>query len=130
MINIHRNNGDVINFRFIGADNQEMVSATNLVFSDKPQGTFAAPFAIETGNASSVSTVAVGQIGISYEDGNFIINGDMSDVKSVEIFDLTGKLIAKSTGEHKLNIGNIDGSVVTVVIRKADSSSAVKMIIK
>ncbi len=130
MINIHGNNGDIISFRFIGNDDQEMISATNVVFGDKPEGTFANPFAIETGNATSVSTVSVGTVGMSYQDGSFIINGDMSDVQAVEIYDLTGKLIAKSTGARTLNVGNIDGSVVTIVIRKADSASTAKVIVK
>ena len=54
----------------------------------------------------------------------------MSDVKSVEIYDLSGKLISKTSGARALNVGTFDGSVVTVVVRKSDSTSSTKMIVK
>ncbi|MDE6290574.1 MAG: hypothetical protein K2M16_03490, partial [Muribaculaceae bacterium] len=74
--------------------------------------------------------INAGLFGIVYENGSFIFGGDLSGVKSVEIYDLTGKIIAKGDGSHSLRVGNIDGSVVTVVIRKADSVSTAKVIVK
>ncbi|MDE6548143.1 MAG: chitobiase/beta-hexosaminidase C-terminal domain-containing protein, partial [Muribaculaceae bacterium] len=130
MINVHGNSGDVIAFRFIGADNEEMLSATTVVFNQDPEGTFANPFIISAYDATSVSVIDAGSIGVAYEDGSFIIGGDMSDVKSVEIYDLSGKVIAKSNGDRTIKVGNIDGSVVTVVVRKADSVSSMKLIVK
>ncbi|MDE5883330.1 MAG: leucine-rich repeat protein, partial [Muribaculaceae bacterium] len=130
MINVHGNAGDVIAFRFIGNDSEEMLSATTVVFNQNPEGTFANPFIISSNGATSVSVVNAESIGVAYEDGSFIIGGDMSDVRSVEIYDLTGKMIAKSNGERTIKVGNIDGSVVTVVVRKADSVSSTKLIVK
>ncbi|MDE5585167.1 MAG: hypothetical protein K2I92_02360, partial [Muribaculaceae bacterium] len=130
MINVHGNAGDVISFRFIGSDSKQMISSTDIVFNDMPQGTFAQPFMISTGNATAVSVIDAGSFGMTYENGAFILNGDMTDVKSIEVYDLSGKLIAKSNGAQKLNVGNIDGSVVTVVVRKADSESSTKLYIK
>lgn len=130
MINVHGNPGDVITFHFIGNDSEEMLSATSVVFNQNPEGTFANPFMISANDATSVSMLNAGSIGVSYEDGSFFIGGDISDVKSVEIYDLTGKIIAKSNGARTVKVGNIDGSVVTVVIRKADTTSSVKVMVK
>ncbi|MDE5870679.1 MAG: chitobiase/beta-hexosaminidase C-terminal domain-containing protein, partial [Muribaculaceae bacterium] len=130
MINIHGNEGDLITFRFIGADEQEMLSATNIVFEEKPEGTFSEPFMIATGDATAVATVNTAAFGVAYENGTFILNGDMSGVKGVEIYDLAGRIIAKSNGARTLKVGNIDGSVVTVLIRKADGISTVKVMVK
>lgn len=130
MINVHGNAGDIISFRFIGSDSAEMISSTTAVFAEKPQGTFGSPFAISASDATAVAEIFAGSIGLSYEDGAFILGGDLTDVKGVEIYDLSGRLIAKSAGERTLKVGDIDGSVVTVVIRKADSTSSVKMIVK
>ncbi len=130
MINIHGNEGDAISFRFIGNDEEEMISTTGIVFKEKPEGTFANPFMIAISDATAVSTVNVDEFGVAYENGNFIFNGDMTDVMGVEIYDLTGKLIAKTTGARTFKVGNIDGSVVTIVIRKVDSTSTVKVVVK
>ncbi len=130
MINIHGNAGDVINFRFLGSDEKEMVSSTSLVFCDKPEGTFVNPLRISVSDASAVSTIESGLDGMSYNEGSFIFNGDLSDVKSIEIYDLTGKMIAKTNGEHVIKVGNIDGSVVTLVIRKSGSSHTYKVMVK
>ncbi|MDE6740846.1 MAG: chitobiase/beta-hexosaminidase C-terminal domain-containing protein, partial [Muribaculaceae bacterium] len=130
MINVHGNVGDVISFRFMGSDNEEMLSTTTVAFDEKPEGTFTRPFAIASADATAVAEINAASFGVVYENGSFIIGGDLSDVKSVEIYDITGKIIAKSTGDRTLNVGNIDGSVVTVVIRKSDSISTVKVIVK
>ncbi|MDE6512070.1 MAG: leucine-rich repeat protein, partial [Muribaculaceae bacterium] len=130
MINIHGNEGDVIGFRFIGSDEQEMISSTSVVFTEKPTGTFAKPFAIAAADATAVGTVDVESFGIAYENGSFILGGDLSEVKSVEIYDLAGKLIAKSNGAREHKAGNLEGRVVTVVVRKTDSVSSVKVIVK
>ncbi|MDE6479396.1 MAG: chitobiase/beta-hexosaminidase C-terminal domain-containing protein, partial [Muribaculaceae bacterium] len=130
MINIHGNEGDVIGFRFIGSDENEMISATDVVFKEKPVGTFADPFMIAAGGATAVESVNAASFGVAYENGSFLLNGDMSDVKSVEIYDLTGKMIAKSNGARELKVGNVDGSVVTVVVRKEDSVSSLKIVVK
>ncbi|MDE6633503.1 MAG: hypothetical protein K2K23_10935, partial [Muribaculaceae bacterium] len=130
MINIHGNEGDVIGFRFIGSDENEIISATDVVFKEKPVGTFADPFMIAAGGATAVESVNAASFGVAYENGSFLLNGDMSDVKSVEIYDLTGKMIAKSNGARELKVGNVDGSVVTVVVRKEDSVSSLKIVVK
>ena len=130
MINIHGNAGDVISFRFINADNEEMISSTTAAFDEKPAGTFADPFAISAADATAVEEIGLGSFGVTYENGSFILGGDLSDVKAVEIYDLTGKLIAKSNGARELKAGSLEGSVVTVVIRKSDSVSSTKVIVK
>ncbi len=128
MLNVHGNKGDLITFRFIGNDNNEMLSDTNVVFEEIPVGSFAEPFVIKVIGASAVEALKVGAAGISIENGTIIISGNVSDIKSVEVYDVTGKLIAK--GQHSISLGNVDGSVVTVVIRKADSTSSLKLLVK
>lgn len=130
MINVHGNYGDAISFRFIG-DDKEMQSATTLSFDEKPLGTFNEPFCISTNGATAVEIITAGEFGLRYENGSFILGGDLSDVKSIEIYDLSGKLIAKSAGDARtLRVGNLDGTVLSIVIRKADSTSIVKVIVK
>ncbi|MDE6637674.1 MAG: chitobiase/beta-hexosaminidase C-terminal domain-containing protein, partial [Muribaculaceae bacterium] len=128
MINVHGNAGDVITFRFINSANQEMISQSKAIFEEKPVGTFADPFVVKVGDASSVETLTIGSISVSYENGNIVLNGDLSDLKSVEVYDITGKLIAN--GKNTISLGNIDGNVVTVVIRKADSTNTLKLLVK
>ncbi|MDE6512148.1 MAG: chitobiase/beta-hexosaminidase C-terminal domain-containing protein, partial [Muribaculaceae bacterium] len=94
MINIHGKTGDIISFRFMNAENEEMISSTAIAFEEKPEGTFANPFSIAAADATAVGVVNADSFGISYENGSFIINGNLSDVKSIEIFDLGGKMIA------------------------------------
>ena len=130
MINVHGNEGDVISFRLIGDDRREMVAASTVVFEERPEGSLAAPFSISLNGAVSVGEISADSFDVVYSDGSFIVKGDVSDVKSVEIYDLSGKLLAKGNGSGKLSVGAIDGSVVTVVIRKADSSSSVKVVVK
>ena len=130
MINVHGNEGDVISFRLIGDDRREMVAASTVVFEERPEGSLAAPFSISLNGAVSVGEISADRFDVVYSDGSFIVKGDVSDVKSVEIYDLSGKLLAKGNGSGKLSVGAIDGSVVTVVIRKADSSSSVKVVVK
>ncbi|MDE5871291.1 MAG: leucine-rich repeat protein, partial [Muribaculaceae bacterium] len=130
MINVHGNHGDVINFRFMGENSAELQSATSLSFEEKPVGTFSEPFCITTNGATAVEIITADEYGFTYEDGSFILDGDLSDVKGIEIYDLSGKLIAKSNGERTLKVGNVDGNVVTIVIRKADSISTIKVIAK
>ena len=130
MINVHGNKGDMINFRFIGEDNEEKQSATSVAFEVKPAGTFAAPVAIAVSGATAVETIGAGEFGFSYEDGNFIFNGDLSGVKAIEIYDLSGKMIAKSAGARTLKVGNIEGSVVTVVVLTDSGRVSHTMIVK
>lgn len=128
MINVHGNSGDVIDFRFINTANQEMISPTQAVFDENPVGTFADPFIVKVGGASAVESLTVGSLSISYGNGEIALRGDLSDVMSVEVYDVTGKLIAK--GKDVISLGNVDGNVVTVVIRSAESTNAVKLLVK
>ena len=131
MINVHGNDGDSINFRFMADDNEEMQSATTVRFEVKPTGTFSDPFAISLNGATAVETISLGEVGLAYEDGRFILRGDLSDVKSVEIYDLAGKTIARCAGATRtLNVGDIDGSVVTVVVHTGTGKFSRKIIVK
>ena len=131
MINVHGDAGDVISFRFIGDDNAEMVSSSKVVFEEKPEGTFAQPMAISLNGASAVAAVNVGSVTVGYENGSFILRGDLSGVKSVEIYDLTGKMIARSLGvAGGLNAGGVDGGVVTVVVRTEAGNFSRKLVVK
>ncbi|MDE6697383.1 MAG: hypothetical protein K2K25_10935, partial [Muribaculaceae bacterium] len=128
MINVHGNAGDVITFRFINSANQEMISQTKAIFEEKPVGTFANPFVVSVGDASAVESLTVGSVSVSYENGNIELGGDLTNLKSVEVYDITGKLIAK--GKHTISLGNVDGNVVTVVVRNADSTYTLKLLVK
>ncbi|MDE5841187.1 MAG: leucine-rich repeat protein, partial [Muribaculaceae bacterium] len=130
LINVHGNPGDMINFYVINGEGQELVSTSKLVFEEKPEGTFAQPFAVKVGDTSGIETVTVGSVGISYAGGALTMSGDLSNVEAVEVYDMTGKMIARSAGAGALPIGSVDGSVVTVVIRKADATLSAKLIIR
>ena len=132
MINVHGNRGDVISFRIIDSLDEEKVSSSSVEFDQDMVSTFAQPFGINIESVTAVDSVKADSFGIYSEDGNILFNGDLSSVKSVEIFDVAGVMIKKiaNVKAHGMTVEGIDKGVVTVVVRTESGSFSKKMVVK
>lgn len=132
MINVHGNAGDVISFRIVDLLDEEKVSSSTVVFDEDMVSTFARPFGINIESVDAVGTIGVDSLGIVSEGGSILFSGDLSSVKSVEVFDIAGAMIWKlaKTDAHGMKIDGLDKGVVTVVIRTDTGSFSKKMIVK
>ena len=132
MINVHGNAGDMISFRIIDSLDREKISATSVAFDEDMVSTFAAPFSINIENTTAVDAIGADSFGIYSEGGSILFDGDLSSVKSVEIFDIAGVMIKKvvKTDAHSMTVEGIGKGVVTVVVRTESGSFSKKMTVK
>ncbi len=132
MINVHGNAGDQISFRIINALDNEVVSSSSLTFDEDLISTFADPYSINIESTVAVDSVQADRFGINYEGGDLLFSGDLSGVKSVEIYDVAGVLISKATrtNANSIVVDGLDKGVVTVVVHTETGSFSKKMILK
>ena len=132
MINVHGNSGDRISFRIIDAFESEQVSTSTVAFNENTISTFANPILINVESTTAVDSVQADSFGIYSEDGNILFSGDLSSVKSVEVYDVAGVMIAKAAkaDAHKLVVDGLDKGIVTVVVLTDNGKFTKKMILK
>ncbi|MDE6379496.1 MAG: leucine-rich repeat protein [Muribaculaceae bacterium] len=132
MINVHGNAGDVISFRILDSRGEEKVSSSSIAFDEDMVSTFAAPFGINIESVTSVDSINADSFGIYSADGDIIFKGDLSNIKSVEIFDVAGVLIKKiaKVNAHGMTVEGLDSGVVTVVVRTESGIFSRKMMLK
>ncbi len=132
MINVHGNFGDPISFRIIDNLEEERVSSSSVSFDIDMLSSFADPCLINIENTTAVDSIQADRFGIFSENGNILFNGDLSSVKSVEVYDIAGVMIAKANKSkaHSIIIEGLYNGVVTVVVRTDSGSFSKKMIIK
>ncbi len=133
MINVHGNNGDVINFRFINPQDKEMVSPTAIAFSETVTGSSVEPFRIALGGSTSVEEVLNGAgYSVVYENGKVVVKGNLSGVDKVEVYDLSGMKIAEGgkADNGVVAVSDLEPGVHIVVIRKGGNSIYSKVLVK
>lgn len=132
MINVHGNSDDVISFRILDALDQEKVSSSTVAFNEDLISTFADPISVNVESVTAVDPVQADRFSIYTEDGNILFDGDLSYVKSVEVYDVAGVMIAKAskTVAGSIFFEGLDKGVVTVVVRTESGSFSKKMILK
>ena len=130
MINVHGNTGDVIGFRIIDDMESEMVSSSKITFSPDNVSTFASPLAINVESTTAVGEINADSFSVSSEDGELILKGDLSGVKSVEVYDIAGVMVAKATKAEGFRLEGLDKGVVTVVIRTASGTVNKKLVVR
>ncbi len=132
MINIHGNSGDVISFRIIDSLDTEKVSSSTVAFNVDKISTFANPVSVNIEDVTAVDSVNADNFGIYVDGSNLLFNGDLSAVKSVEVYDVAGVKIAKAgkSNSNNIVIEGLDKGVVTVVVRTENGNFSRKMIIK
>ncbi|MDE6479823.1 MAG: leucine-rich repeat protein, partial [Muribaculaceae bacterium] len=132
MINVHGNSGDVISFRIIDSLEAEKVTASAVDFNVDMISTFAEPISINIENVTAVDSVKADNFGIYVDGSDIFFSGDLSAVKSVEVYDVAGVKIAKAvkTNANGMVVEGLDKGVVTVVVRTETGNFSRKMIIK
>ncbi|MBD5355910.1 MAG: leucine-rich repeat protein [Bacteroides sp.] len=132
MINVHGVQGDEISFRFITPDNEEMLSETSVVFTEMPLGSLSAPYAISLdGTTVSVKSVLDNEFEVECEDGTIVINGDASNVESIEVYDLAGNKLAMSTNAgNGVKVSNLEPGVRIIVVRANGTCAFLKVMVK
>ncbi|MDE5876844.1 MAG: T9SS type A sorting domain-containing protein, partial [Muribaculaceae bacterium] len=133
MINVHGNPGDQLSFRFITPDNEEMLSVSELIFDDSQIYSMSAPYAISLeGTTVAVETVSGADFEVVSEDGEISLNGDLSSVESLEVYDLAGHRVAMSTKVNgtRLSASGLEPGVHIIVVRTADTCLYRKVMVK
>ena len=132
MINVHGNAGDHISFRFITPMDEEMLSATAMRFEEMPVSSFSNPYEITIEGSSAIGSIYDDSYDVICENGSISVKGDLSAVKSVEVYDVAGVRIAMASkvDNGQLTVGNLEPGVVIIVVRTEDSSSYRKVLVK
>ncbi|MDE5877660.1 MAG: C10 family peptidase [Muribaculaceae bacterium] len=133
MINVHGNPGDQLSFRFITPDNEEMLSVSELIFDDSQIYSMSAPYAISLeGTTVAVETVSGADFEVVSEDGEISLNGDLSSVESLEVYDLAGHRVAMSTKVNgtRLSASGLEPGVHIIVVRTTDTCLYRKVMVK
>ena len=132
MINVHGERGDIINFRFI-SDNEELCSVASINFDEEPVGTFNAPYELELSGTVAVETVngTEGYVVIG-DDGSILVEGDLSSVVAVEVYDLSGNRLAESgkVVNGSLKISELEPGVRIILVRTTDACIYRKLMVK
>ncbi|MDE6668756.1 MAG: leucine-rich repeat protein, partial [Muribaculaceae bacterium] len=133
MINVHGNPGDQLSFRFITPENEEILSVSELVFDENQLYSMSAPYAISLeGTTVAVETISGADFEVVSEKGTVSLNGDLSSVESLEVYDLAGHRVAMATkvnGSH-LSAAGLESGVHIIVVRTADACLYRKVMVK
>ena len=133
MINVHGNPGDVISFRYITPENEEMLSVSELTFDENQLYSMSAPYAISLeGSTVAVETVSGSDFDVVIEEGSLSLNGDLSSVISLEVYDLAGNRVAAATkgAASQLKVNELEPGVHIIIVRTADTYIYRKVMVK
>ncbi|MBD5310826.1 MAG: leucine-rich repeat protein, partial [Bacteroides sp.] len=133
MINVHGNPGDVISFRYITPENEEMLSVSELTFDENRLYSMNAPYAISLeGSTVAVETVSGSDFDVVIEEGSLSLDGDLSSVISLEVYDLAGNRVAAAAkgAASQLKVNELEPGVYVIIIRTADTYIYRKVMVK
>lgn len=132
MINVHGQKGDEISFRFISAEGEELRSAETLPFAEAPVCTIASPYELNLAGATTVEQTFAAGYEIDSANGDILINGNLSGVLSVEVFDLEGNKLAEvvPATDGSIKVRNVESGVRIVVVRTTEGTRYFKIIVK
>ena len=133
MINVHGNPGDVISFRYITPDNEEILSVSELTFDENQLYSMSAPYAISLeGSTVAVETVSGSDFDVVIEEGSLSLDGDLSSVISLEVYDLAGNRVAAATkgAASQLKVNELEPGVYVIIVRTADTYIYRKVMVK
>ncbi len=130
MINVHGENGDNITFRYVSADDEEIISNTSMPFNEMPVGSISEPCEISLTGTTALASVAQGDFSIVTANGTVSFEGDCSKILSVEIYDMSGARVAMAAGNADLRIKDVAPGYCIIVVRTADSCTYSKVLVK
>ena len=133
MINVHGNPGDVISFRYITPDNEEILSVSELTFDENQLYSMSAPYAISLeGSTVAVETVSGSDFDVVIEEGSLSLDGDLSSVISLEVYDLAGNRVAAAAkgAASQLKVNELEPGVHIIIVRTADTYIYRKVMVK
>ncbi|MDE5796922.1 MAG: leucine-rich repeat protein, partial [Muribaculaceae bacterium] len=133
MINVHGNPGDQLSFRFITPENEEILSVSELVFDEGQLYSMSAPYAISLeGTTVAVETISGADFEVVSENGAVSLNGDLSSVESLEVYDLAGHRVAMTAKVNgsRLSVAGLESGVHIIVVRTADACLYRKVMVK
>lgn len=123
MFNIHGRRGDVITFRFMDGA-RTLVSDTAISFNESPMGTFSDPYELHVSATTALKSVngAEGYV-IVGDNGMISVEGDLSNVLSIEVFDLAGHKLADSVKTADgLKVNDLDNGVCIILVRTTEGT--------
>lgn len=127
MINVHGLSGDMISFRFITPEGEEMISETSMCFGDAPVGTIAEPAVISLIGTTALDSVNGGAFAVIGGEGSISLAGAADGITSVEVYDLSGVRIAATKGT---TVSGLNAGYCIVVVRTADNVTYHKILVK
>ena len=133
MINVHGNPGDVISFRYITPENEEILSVSELTFDENQLYSMSAPYAISLeGSTVAVKTVIDSDFDVVIDEDNLSLDGDLSSVISLEVYDLAGNRVAAAAkgAASQLKVNELEPGVYVIIIRTADTYIYRKVMVK
>lgn len=119
MINVHGNPGDKITFRMMSAAGKRSDSVVSVDFEEYPLGSLSEPYEIGFSGSVSVEGVSDDGYDVVVENGVLIVKGNLSEIISAEVYDLSGIRVAASSSveDGVLSFGALHPGAVIVVIR-------------
>lgn len=128
MINVHGETGDMITFRYISADDEEIISETSMPFNEMPVGSIADPYEISLGGTTALTSVGQRGFSIVTDNGTVSLAGDCSKVLSVEVYDMSGNRIGFAAGNTEIK--DLAPGFCIIVVRTADTVTYNKVLVK
>lgn len=130
MINVHGVNGEEISFRYISPCDEEIISETSMSFGENPVGSIASPCQISMNGTSALDAVSANDFTIVTDNGIVSIEGNCSNIRSVEVYDMSGTCIASVKGSDNITIKDVATGFYIVVVRTTDTCSYDKVLVK
>lgn len=132
MINAHGEAGDMIGFRYVGHDGVELQSVTEIPFDEEVAYLFSNPLEICMASTTAVGTLGGASLMLECNDGNIILKGDVPSDVTLEVYDLSGKIIAKSSyiDNGSVRVSELEEGIYMIIIRGNGSSINRKVMVK
>lgn len=132
MINVHGNAGDKITFRMMSASGKRSDSVISVDFDEYPLGSLSEPYEIGFSGSVSVDGVSDGGYDVLVENGVLTVKGNLSEITSAEVYDLSGIRVAASSlvEDGVLSLGALQPGAVIVVIRTENACVYRRVMVK
>ncbi|MCM1331007.1 MAG: C10 family peptidase [Bacteroides sp.] len=129
MINVYGNPDDKINFRLYSKfDNAEEKLPQEIYFSENPVGSLKMPHIFNSATSSISDGISNKTYIIHVENGTLYAEGDKAYVNNIEIYDISGIMIASA--ESELRIEHTQPGVYIVVVHTDNGAETHKINVK